>query len=348
MKMMKFVLYIFMIAFTVANSEYLYAYTGDCENISGNQRNDINLGVISLTQATNIANYIIYDQELTSETLVGLCDCDDSFVQNTHFSGYLDHSTLVDNYAGLSWYTIPGNNSFAFSLEVDVYDGYSDRFERLTVPFSDFNNNTSEKICKGPSTLSSLTRGRLRIRLLKPIIGIEDLNATLGYFKMRRNQAPVSSSPVFRMINVKGTISSAHQCSVTGSFTSKYTFATTFLNDFDDYIPSINTQMPPIKHVSHIYCNYSNVPVEIEFLGDFSAYGLKTDLDGVEIYSVLSILTFGSNDVIRNVSNKFLTSLDSNGYKRIQFTSVPILTLPKSQVTLGEYSATMHIRVNFK
>ncbi|EJG0767608.1 hypothetical protein C4G84_RS27960 [Vibrio parahaemolyticus O5:K30] len=348
MKMTKFVLYIFMIAFTVVNSEYLYAYTGDCVNISGNQRNDINLGVISLTQATNIANYIIYDQELTSETLVGLCDCDQGPVQGTYFSGYQDHSTFVDNYAGLSWYTIPDNNSFAYSLEVDIYDNHTLNFERQSVPFSTYNTNTPENSCEGPSTLSSLTRGRLKIRLLKPIIGRENLDETLGYFKMRRSQAPVSSTPVFRMINVKGTISSAPQCSVTGSFTSKYTFATTFLNDFDDRIPSINTQMPPQTHVSNIYCNYSNVPVEIEFLGDFSAYGLKTDLDGVEICSVLSVLTFGSNDVIRNVSNKFLTSLDANGYKRIQFTSLPILTLPKSQVTLGEYSATMHIRVNFK
>ncbi|TOJ35182.1 hypothetical protein CGI42_26185, partial [Vibrio parahaemolyticus] len=83
------------------------------------------------------------------------------------------------------------------------------------------------------------------------------------------------------------------------------------------------------------------IPVEIEFRGDFSEYGLKTNLDGVEIKSILSANVFGTNYIINNTTRKFQSSLDSNGLKRVQFSSAPILTKPKSQVTLGEYSATM-------
>ncbi|MFA0105162.1 hypothetical protein AB4441_09090 [Vibrio splendidus] len=349
-KMNKWVLYTFVIVFTVVNSEYLYAYTGDCINISGNEDYRVNIGDISLTKSTNIANSIIYDQELTIPSLRAECDCSESAeIPGTMFTGDTSsYSDFVDNYKGLSWYTIPHQDDFAYSLEVDIYDGVNDIFQRKGIPFPSFANNTPEYNCKGPVSTNSLTKGRLRIRVLKPILGKQKIFNPLGYFRMRRSQAPAPSSPIFLRILAEGTISSAHQCSVTGSFTSKYTFATSFLNDFDNEHPSFNTQIPSQTHVSNIYCNYSNVPVEIEFLGDFSNYGLKTDLDGVQIFSVLPISIFGKKYIIRNTENKFLTSLDSNGYKKIQFTSVPILTLPKPQVTLGEYSATMHIRVNFK
>ncbi len=349
-KMNKWVLYTFMIVFMVVNSEYLYAYTGDCENISGNQNYTVNIGDISLTESTNIVNSIIYDQELTIVSLRAECDCtENANIHSTMFTGVpSSYSKFVDNYKGLSWYTIPLQDNVAYSLEVDIYDGVNDIYQRKGIPFPSFANNTPENNCKGPVSLNSLTKGRLKIRLLKPILGKEKVYNALGYFRMRRSQAPPLSSPIFLKILAKGTISSAHQCSVTGSFTSKYTFATSFLNDFDNQHPSFNTQIPYQTHVSNIYCNYSNVPVEIEFLGDFSNYGLKTDLDGVQIFSVLPISIFGKKYIIRNAENKFLTSLDSNGYKKVQFTSVPMLTLPKPQVTLGEYSATMHIRVNFK
>ncbi|MDF4283796.1 hypothetical protein P3436_15835 [Vibrio parahaemolyticus] len=346
--MMKSILFSIVIVFSVVS--YSEANTGDCINTSGNQRSNINLGAISLSQSTNVANHIIYDQEFSTTLLTATCDCPENwYVPTTKFSGNTNNfASFVDNFNGFTWYTLPGNSKFAYSFQVDLWNEWTGRTDRLSVPFDNFSNGVPESNCKGPATLSSLTRGRLQIRLLEPITGYEDFNAPVGYLKMRRAENPTSSTPVMRMVNVSATVFSGHYCGATGAFTNKYTFKTSFLSDFDDQMPSENDQIGRQTHITNIYCNYSNVPVEIEFTGDFSAYGLKTDLDGVEIKSVLSVGTFGTNYVINNVWNKFTTSLDSKGYKRIQFTSAPVLTKPKSQVTLGEYSATMRIRVNFK
>ncbi|HHY0535628.1 TPA: hypothetical protein ACVU5R_002731 [Vibrio parahaemolyticus] len=328
-----------------------YAQTNNCVNTSGNQRTRIQLNTITLTQAQNVANSIIYDNTFKTPFLTAECDCAaDLWIPLTFFSGDTNpHATYVGPYDGSQWYLLPGSKVLAYALEVDVYDEYQGSFVKLGVPFPPYGNNVPESNCKGPSTLSSLTKGRLRIRLLKPILGYESINnSPVGYFKMRRREAPDLSTDIMRLIEINGEISSGHYCHTSQAFTKKYTFNTSFLSDFDDQMPSENDQIGRQTHITNIYCNYSNVPVEIEFTGDFSAYGLKTDLDGVEIKSVLSVGTFGTNYVINNVWNKFNTSLDSNGHKRIQFTSVPVLTKPKSQVTLGEYSATMYMRVNFK
>ncbi|WP_159650415.1 hypothetical protein [Vibrio atypicus] len=328
-----------------------YAQTFNCVNTSGNQRSVVQIGSITLTQAQNVANNIIYDNTFSTALLTAQCDCAVSWwVAETFFTGDTNpYATYVDNYDGVPWYSIPGTSNLAYSLETEIWNDWQSAFVKKTVPFGAYSNKTEESYCRGPSTLSSLTRGRLRIRLLAPIIGWQEINnSPLGYFKMRRRDHPDSSTAVMRLLEVNGRLSSGHYCNTTGAFNKKYEFKTSFLSDFDDQMPSENTQISPLIHVTNIYCNYSNVPVEIEFTGDFSEYGLKTDLDGVEIKSVLSVATFGTNYVINNVWNKFNTSLDSKGYKRILFTSAPVLTKPKSQVTLGEYSATMYIRVNFK
>ncbi|HCG9115645.1 TPA: hypothetical protein NJ600_004337 [Vibrio parahaemolyticus] len=328
-----------------------YAQTNNCVNTSGNQRTRIQLNAITLTQAQNVTNSIIYDNTFKTSLLTAECDCAaDLWIAQTFFTGGTNpYATYVDNYDGSQWYTVPGSKGLAYALEVDVYDDYQGSFVKLDVPFGPYGNYVQDYNCKGPTTLSSLTKGRLRIRLLQPILGYELIDSSpVGYFRMRRGQSPDSSTDIIRLIEINGEISSGHYCNTSGAFTKKYTFNTSFLSDFDDQMPSENDQIAPQTHITNIYCNYSNVPVEIEFTGDFSAYGLKTDLDGVEIKSVLSVGTFGTNYVINNVWNKFNTSLDSNGHKRIQFTSAPVLTKPKSQVTLGEYSATMYMRVNFK
>ncbi|HHY0462637.1 TPA: hypothetical protein ACVU4W_004614 [Vibrio parahaemolyticus] len=348
--MIKSVLYSTVMVFCGAYSEYSLAGPGDCVNTSGNQVADIYLGNITLSQSTNTPNHILYDKELSSTLLTAVCDCDEnSYASHTRFSGDKNsYSSYVDNWNGFNWYSVPGFNYLAYSLEVDVYDESYSSFRRLNIPFSGYSNHVPESNCRGPSTLSSLTKGRLQIRLLRPVIGIENFDAPLGYFKMRREQTPTSSTPIIRRLDVRGSISSGHYCGVTGSNSVKHTFRTGFLTGFDDQIPSKNSSIPPLTTVVDITCNYSSVPVEIEFTGDFSTYGLKTNLDGVEIKSILSANTFGTNYIINNTTRKFQSSLDLNGLKRVQFSSGPILTKPQSQVTLGEYSATMYIRVNFK
>ncbi|HBC3413369.1 hypothetical protein ACJO17_13110 [Vibrio parahaemolyticus] len=328
-----------------------YAQTFNCVNTSGNQRTRVQLNTITLTQAQNVPNSIIYDQPYSTPLLTAECDCaENTWVAQTFFTGGTNpYATYVDNYDGSQWYTVPGSNVLAYALDTDIWNDSIGAYVKKDIPFTAYGNNVPESNCKGPSTLSSLTQGRLRIRLLNNIIGVEDINnSPIGYFRMRRGKSPDLSADLIRMVEINGQVFSGHNCFTTGAFTQKYTFKTSFLSDFDDQKISENTQIPPQTHITNIYCNYSNVPVEIEFTGDFSDYGLKTDLDGVEIKSVLSVGTFGTNYVINNVWNKFNTSLDSKGYKRIQFTSAPVLTKPKSQVTLGKYSATMRIRVNFK
>ncbi len=348
--MIKSVLYSMIMVFCVVYSECSLAGPGDCSNTSGNQIVDVRLGNVTLSQSTNTPNYIIYDQELSTSLLTALCDCDEnSYASHTRFSGVKNsYSSFVDDWNGFIWYTVPNTNYLAYSLEVDLYDESYGSFRRLNIPFSGYSNHVPESNCRGPSTLSSLTKGRLQIRLLRSIIGTESFDAPLGYFKMRREQTPTSSSPIIRRLGVVGSLTSGHYCGVTGSNSVKNTFKTEFLTGFGDQIPSENSFIPPLTTVVNIICNYSLIPVEIEFRGDFSEYGLKTNLDGVEIKSILSANVFGTNYIINNTTRKFQSSLDSNGLKRVQFSSAPILTKPKSQVTLGEYSATMYIRVNFK
>ncbi|HBC3391088.1 hypothetical protein P7M77_03075 [Vibrio parahaemolyticus] len=316
-----------------------------CVNVSGNKQQIFNAN-INLQQKDNYTNSVIFDEIFDISPISVECECgsESETLYTTDFDGFSAGGDF-EYWNGELWYKLIGSEHLMYNFSTNIVLDNSNSMVWKSFNFNRIADSIPER-CSGPSQLSSFTKARIRLRLIKPLVGNEIINNRIGNLYARRWAAGSRGTSIMNAY-LHGTVNSNHSCSAAVSSTN-VKFNTDFLSGFEDsQFPKTNPRISSQKVSTSLQCTYSDVPVEVELLGDFSDYGLKTNIPGVEI-QITTGLGFDRSDLVTNNHRNFDTMLDEKGRKTFEFNSLPILTKDKSLINPGQYGASLIIRTNFK